>query len=318
MGAHRACRGRVLTRRAGPLPAHARRLPRARRGPDRHVPSLHHPEVAARPGRHRLGAFSGPFRALLRPGGAGARRPDRVRLHAQRTARPGLERLVARDQPSRPHRRPRRRAASGRQPPRYEDGASPGTSSLELESRVNDWFFELAREDDFIGVQTYTRFRYGPEGPRSPGHDWSDAMRELTETDQTTQMGYEYYPQALGGAIRRAHRACPGVPVLVTENGIATANDEKRTAYIHTAMREVLACLAEGIEVRSYLYWSLLDNYEWAFGYAPTFGLVAVDRQTFARHPRPSASWLGAVARAGALSGAAQSVWGRRATRLNL
>jgi len=132
--------------------------------------------------------------------------------------------------------------------------------------------------------------------------------RELTETDQTTQMGYEYYPQALGGAIRRAHRACPGVPVLVTENGIATANDEKRTAYIHTAMREVLGCLAEGIEVRSYLYWSLLDNYEWAFGYAPTFGLVAVDRQTFARHPRPSASWLGAVARAGALSGAAQSV----------
>ena len=190
----------------------------------------------------------------------------------------------------------------------YEDGAQPGTSSLELESRINDWFRELARKDEFIGVQTYTRFRYGPEGPRSPGNDWSDITRELTETDQTTQMGYEYYPQALGGAIRRAHSACPGVPVLVTENGIATANDEKRTAYIHTAMREVLACLAEGIEVRSYLYWSLLDNYEWAFGYAPTFGLVAVDRQTFARQPRPSASWLGAVARAGALSGAAQSV----------
>lgn len=178
----------------------------------------------------------------------------------------------------------------------YEDGAQPGESSLEVESRVNDWFFELARKDEFIGVQTYTRFRIGPEGPRSPGHDWSDTTRELTETDETTQMGYENYPEALGGAIRRAHRSCPGVPILVTENGIATAYDEKRIAYMETAIREVKICLAEGIDVRSYLYWSLLDNFEWAFGYAPTFGLVAVDRKTFARHPKPSLGWLGALA----------------------
>ncbi len=189
----------------------------------------------------------------------------------------------------------------------YEDGASPGTSSLELESKVSDWFFELARQDDFIGVQTYTRFRYGPDGPRSPGNDWSDTTRELYETDETTQMGYEFYPQALGGAIRRAHRSCPGVPILVTESGIATGNDEKRIAYIDRALREVLACIGQGIDVRGYMYWSLLDNFEWALGYAPTFGLVGVDRQTFARHPRPSAAWLGSVARARAVSSAATS-----------
>ena len=183
----------------------------------------------------------------------------------------------------------------------YEDGATPGTTSLELESRVTDWFFQLARQDEFVGVQTYTRFRFGPEGPRSPGLDWSDTTRELAETDATTMMGYEYYPQALGGAIRRAHRSCPGVPILVTESGIATSNDEKRIHYIDTAMREVLACLGEGIDVRSYIYWALLDNFEWALGYAPTFGLVAVDRQTFERHPRPSLTWLGQVARARAL-----------------
>jgi beta-glucosidase len=190
----------------------------------------------------------------------------------------------------------------------YEDGAQPGTTSLELESRINDWFLELARHDDFIGVQTYTRFRFGPEGSRSPGSDWSDTTREIYETDHTTQMGYEFYPQALGAAIRRAHRACPGVPILVTENGIATGNDEKRIAFIDLAMREVLGCLGDGIDVRSYLYWSLLDNFEWVLGFAPTFGLVAVDRQTFARHPKRSASWLGAVARARALSGVSQSV----------
>jgi beta-glucosidase len=190
----------------------------------------------------------------------------------------------------------------------YEDGATPGTSSLELESRVNDWFFELARKDDFVGVQTYTRFRFGPEGSRSPGADWSDMTRELVENDGTTLMGYELYPRAIGGAIRRAHRACPGLPILVTENGIATADDRKRVAYIDVALREVLACLDEGIDVRGYLYWSLLDNFEWALGYAPTFGLVAVDRQTFARHPRPSAMYLGAVALARGFSGVTESV----------
>lgn len=180
----------------------------------------------------------------------------------------------------------------------YEDGAEPGSSSLELESKVNDWFFELARQDDFIGVQTYTRFRYGPEGPRSPGHDWSDTTRELVETDQTTQMGYEFYPQALGGAIRRAHRSCPGVPILVTESGIATSNDEKRIAFIDIALRETLACIEEGIDVRSYMYWSLLDNFEWLEGFRPRFGLFEVDYATFARRRRPSADLFAELGRA--------------------
>ena len=190
----------------------------------------------------------------------------------------------------------------------YEEGAEPGNTSLELESRVSDWFLELARQDDFIGVQTYTRFRYGPEGPRSPGADWSDLSRNLDESDLTTQMGYEYYPRAIGGAIRRAHRSCPGVPILVTENGIATSNDEKRIAYVDGALREVLSCLGEGIDVRSYLYWSLLDNFEWSLGYGPTFGLVAVDRATLDRRPRRSASWLGSVAKIRVLSEITESV----------
>ncbi len=174
----------------------------------------------------------------------------------------------------------------------HEDGAEPGTTSLEVESRVNDWFFELARKDEFVGVQTYTRFRIGPEGPRSPGYDWSDTARELTETDQTTQMGYEDYPQALGATIRRAAKSCPGLPILVTESGIATAHDERRIAYMQAALREVQGCLAEGIDVRGYFYWSLLDNFEWALGYAPTFGLVAVDRQTPGIRSQAPPGWV--------------------------
>jgi len=183
----------------------------------------------------------------------------------------------------------------------YEDGALPGESGFELESAINDSYFEVARQDDFIGVQTYTRFRFGPEGPRGPGHEWSDLSRELTETDETTQMGYENYPRALGGAIRRAWERTGGIPILVTESGIATAIDSKRIRFIEAAMRETLACITEGIDVRSYIYWSLMDNFEWAFGYKPTFGLIEVDRETLARRPRPSAYWLGEVSRAGAL-----------------
>jgi len=168
----------------------------------------------------------------------------------------------------------------------YENGASPGHSGIEVESGVNDEFFELARDDDFIGVQTYTRIRIGRDGPREPA-----------ETDEVTQMGYEYYPRALGGAIRRAWKSTGGrIPILVTENGIATTNDERRIAFMAEALDEVQKCLAEGIDVRSYIHWSLLDNFEWGFGYGPRFGLVAVDRETFARDPKPSAKWLGARA----------------------
>ena len=181
----------------------------------------------------------------------------------------------------------------------YEDGATPGAHPLELNARVSDQFFELARDDDFVGVQTYTRNRFGPEGPRGPHAELGKLLPP--EKADTTQLGQEVYPQALGNTIRRAWQRTGGTPILVTESGIATAFDEKRIRYVDAAMREVLACLAASIEVRSYLYWSLLDNFEWSLGYGPTFGMVAVDRQTFARRPKPSAHWFGEVARARAL-----------------
>jgi beta-glucosidase len=183
----------------------------------------------------------------------------------------------------------------------YEDGARPGDHPVELNSQVSDRFFELARGDDFIGVQTYTRNRFGPEGRRGPHVDWGRGLPE--ETADTTQLGQEYYPQAIGNTIRRAWQSTGGIPILVTESGIATAFDEKRIGYVDAALRQVLACQAQGIEVRGYLYWTLLDNFEWSLGYGPKFGMAAVDRQTFARHPKPSAYWFGQVARARALAG---------------
>jgi beta-glucosidase len=122
---------------------------------------------------------------------------------------------------------------------------------------------------------------------------------------ETLIMGYEYWPQALEATLRRAWDHTGGrTPLHVTENGIGTHDDDQRIRYLHAALEGVLRALADGIDVRGYTHWSLLDNFEWVFGYAPRFGLVEVDRTTFARTPKPSARWLAGVAAANALPGA--------------
>jgi beta-glucosidase len=153
-----------------------------------------------------------------------------------------------------------------------------------------DVFLEATGGDDFIGVQTYTRDRLGPEGSLGPA-----------EGVPTTQMGYEFWPEALEATIRRAVDQTGGLPVYVTENGIGTDDDAARIEYVRRALAGVRRCLDDGIDVRGYFYWSLLDNFEWVLGYGPTFGLVEVDRESFVRRPKPSAAWLGRVARTGTL-----------------
>jgi beta-glucosidase len=155
---------------------------------------------------------------------------------------------------------------------------------------MEDVFLEAVRGDDFLGIQCYSRLRIGPQGLLDPDR-----------SVRITQMGYEFWPEALEATIRRAWDVTGGVPLLVTENGIATEDDAERIEYVRRALSGVLGCLADGIDIRGYVYWSLLDNFEWILGYGPTFGLVAVDRQTQARTAKSSARWLGAVARANAL-----------------
>jgi beta-glucosidase len=107
----------------------------------------------------------------------------------------------------------------------------------------------------------------------------------------------EYYPQALEATIRQTAQHVK-VPIYVTENGVSTDDDAERIAYIRTAVQGVARCLKDGIDVRGYIHWSLLDNFEWIFGYGPHFGLVAVDRATMKRTVRPSARLLGQIAKA--------------------
>ena len=171
--------------------------------------------------------------------------------------------------------------------------AAPGGEEVLAAAQeiLEDRFFRATEGDDFIGVQCYSRVHFGPEGqaPNDPNVP-------------VTQMGYEYWPQGVEHCARRA-AAMTGIPILLTESGIATENDSERIAYVSDALRGVKRALDDGVDIRGYFVWSLLDNFEWSNGFGPKFGLHSVDPETFARRPKPSASWFGSVARANGLVG---------------
>jgi len=155
------------------------------------------------------------------------------------------------------------------------------------ENADKDWekdflhYLPVIENDDFFGIQTYTRAIFSAKGEEDPAPD-----------AKVTQMGYEYYPQCAEHVIRRVHESFKG-ELLITENGIATEDDALRIDYIKTAMDGVLKCKEEGLPIKGYLYWSFIDNWEWQSGYSMQFGLVSLDRKNQIHTPKPSLAFLG-------------------------
>ncbi|MGW0664155.1 glycoside hydrolase family 1 protein [Streptodolium elevatio] len=168
---------------------------------------------------------------------------------------------------------------------------APGSEAkhAEVQRLWEDMYLEPARDDDFVGVQSYTSQLVDGDG-----------VVPHPEHPDNTLMGWAYRPDALGIALRHTHDVVGDVPIIVSENGIATADDARRIAYTSEALAGMYDAMQSGIDVRGYLHWSLLDNFEWG-RWEPTFGLVAVDRTTFERHPKPSLAWLGRTAQANAI-----------------
>jgi beta-glucosidase len=143
---------------------------------------------------------------------------------------------------------------------------------------------------DFVGVQTYTRIVFGPDGLKRPvGH--------------VSDNGLELAPGALSATCLQAQQIT-GLPVLVTEHGVdfGDSNDGLRAALIEDTLRELERVIADGLDVRGYLHWSLIDNFEWFNGYHGHFGLLGNDRATQRRWIRPSAFRYGGIARANSVS----------------
>ena len=134
---------------------------------------------------------------------------------------------------------------------------------------------------DFIGANIYGR------------NTIKGLQRNQNENKKVSDLGWELYPPATLGALRIA--ASYDKPIYITENGLADQRDLNREWYIKETLMYVHKALAEGIDVRGYLHWSLLDNFEWDKGFWPKFGLIAVDRKTLKRTIRPSARVYSAI-----------------------
>lgn len=171
------------------------------------------------------------------------------------------------------------------------DDQAVGKNSVRDRKRVELYgkWLEVAKADDFVGVQNYERSR------------WDDKVRLPPPPGaELNWMGAEVYAPSLAGAVRYAHSVTGG-PVIVTEHGVGTEDDRIRARLIPAALAELKKAIDDGVPVKGYMHWSLLDNFEWGFGYKPKYGLVAVDRSTFKRTPKPSAAIYGAIARANSL-----------------
>ncbi len=151
------------------------------------------------------------------------------------------------------------------------------------------WYLPYIREDDFLGVQNYSRKIVTEKGAQEPATDVP-----------VTQMGYENYPQSIGNVVRKVAKEFPG-ELIVTENGIAATDDAQRCAFIPAAVQSVLDAKNDGVNVTGYLHWSLMDNFEWQSGFDKQFGLIAVDRTTQKRSPKESLYVLGNIAKENAL-----------------
>jgi beta-glucosidase len=166
---------------------------------------------------------------------------------------------------------------------------------------------------DFLGINYYYRtvVRAGG-GDRGALSEWvgNGDIAKVSRGLPQTEMGWEIDPDGLFVFLTRVSRDYPGVPLYVTENGAAFADekgadgvvhDPARVEYLDAHFRAAHRAIADGVDLRGYFVWSLMDNFEWSFGYSKRFGLIHVDYETLERTPKDSARWYAQVTRANGL-----------------
>lgn len=164
--------------------------------------------------------------------------------------------------------------------PLTESWADRKLASLMTYRKIK-WFLNRVKNDlDFIGINYYTASRIGLK--------WNYPIQRGCDTDQKSDVEWDICPKGLRTVLETLWSAYR-LPLLITENGLADADDSRRAAFVQDHLAQIAEALNAGITIQGYLHWSLLDNFEWASGFAPRFGLVAVDYATQKRTVRPSA-----------------------------
>ena len=169
-------------------------------------------------------------------------------------------------------------------------GDDPSVRDRKREDVYGRWM-RLARQDDFVGVQNYEAAWYDATGPVGPDGGPPGGLHSGVE------------PTSLAGTVAYTFEQT-GVPILVTEHGRATADDAERVAFIPPALASLLDTIESGVPVLGYIHWTFMDNFEWIFGFGDhALGLFSVDRETFARTPKPSADLYSSIVRSHSLPG---------------
>jgi beta-glucosidase/6-phospho-beta-glucosidase/beta-galactosidase len=158
----------------------------------------------------------------------------------------------------------------------------------------------LVGRSDYLGINYYSAIWAGVNGLQIPVVNASIREDHLPSGRPKTDFYLDVYPKGLRVVLDEARGY--GLPIVITENGIADSNDSNRARFLLEHLYEVGRAKADGIDIRGYIYWSLLDNFEWASGFCPRFGLHSVDRATGARTPRASLDVFSKIVRTGILT----------------
>ena len=207
------------------------------------------------------------------------------------------------------------------------DGAYPA-DLLEDTAAITDWSFvqdgdleAIHQPVDVLGVNYYSTSRVRlhdggrvsgrNDGPGGDANPWpgADAVEFLPPEGPLTDMGWNIDPAGLTELLVSLHERYPDLPQMVTENGAAfpdavedgAVHDAARIDYLRRHFQAAQDAIAQGVDLRGYFVWSLMDNFEWGFGYSKRFGIVRVDYDTLARLPKDSARWYAEVIRTGEL-----------------
>ncbi|MCL6652827.1 beta-galactosidase [Agrobacterium rubi] len=152
-----------------------------------------------------------------------------------------------------------------------------------LPAKWQDDMAMLSPSIDWIGINYYTRSLYK--------HDDSVPVFPFTQSRgdlEKSNIGWEIYPQALTEFLVRASKDYPRLPIYVTENGMSETDEAKRIDFFDKHFAAIIDAQRQGADIRGYIAWTLVDNFEWAEGYGPKFGIIGMDPETRDRNPKDS------------------------------
>lgn len=189
----------------------------------------------------------------------------------------------------------------------------------DLDGTLDEPHPEWAGRLDWLGVQYYSRQGVSAEPPAIPllelmicfgEFDFGTCLPPDDPSKWVPDMHYEYWEPGLYEVLAGLSETFPELPLVVTESGIATNEGKRRAEHVVRSLEQIHRAVAEGADVRGYFHWSLMDNFEWAEGYLPRFGLFFVDFDTYARTPTEGATVLGEIAGARRLTSAQRDTYG--------